>query len=206
MERSASDGAAGVGPSKSHLVRRHVSLQEVLEHFASTTQVRSILGVDLDRAREGRSDASDYVRRQERVEAALLADAAVLRCVDGLAAAPNLFRLGPTDKLRRFAQRVKMGEGAAAVAVLRVYQPWATQWPEQGLAHVYGWMRDRCPSLERPELGKEASLAQAFRVGKAKRARDAAAVLVADAEIAISEWVARWNDPEGKRGRRAAAA
>lgn len=181
-------------PKKSHLTRSHVSLSDVLSFLSSDAQSPSTFGGDLERARDGIVGIQDYVRQQAKAEEQILSRAAVIRCVDALIANSNLSDIGaPCGDIRRFASKCKIRDGAAVVAVLRRYQPWATSWPESGLVAVYEWMRSQSKQLPPVDLSGESTAAQAFRVGKANRARSASAKLVADAITAISLWVERWN-------------
>lgn len=185
-----------------HLTIQHVPLQAVLEHLTSQTTVASSTGGQLEKLRDGVTPGSGDPRfAQGRAEERLLASAAVIRCVDTLQAAPNLYRIGEACvHVRAFAVRAGIPEGAAVVGILRAYLPWATQWPENGLVHVYQWMRVRRPSLTALDAHGESSVAQAFRAGKAKPQRMAAAILVADAEIVLSAWVELWNRKQERRG------
>lgn len=188
--------------SGTHLTVERVSAQAVLEHLSSDTQVASSFGADLERARDGTDRASNYVQQQSRAEERLLARAAVFRCVDALAATEQLTRTGDgCNAIRQFADRAMMGHGRAVVMVLKAFQPWASQWPEQGLAATYEAMRRAVPALAEVDVGGEASTAQAFRVGKAKKARHQAALLVSEATIILSAWCERWN----RRGHRVGA-
>lgn len=175
------------------MVRYKVTLGEVLEYLSSTTQAKSPIGCALDRAESGAANSNgDPKRVQAKVEESTLREAAVIRCVDKLEVYASV-RFVAADDLRRFAKAVRIGDGAAAVGVLRRYQPWATSWPEKGLVEVYGWMRERRPTLPALKAEGESSAAQAFRSGKSKKARAAAIRILADAEVVIGEWVERWN-------------
>lgn len=202
MANDGDDGIPTEAPSGTHLTVGRVSLQAVLEHLTSDSQVSSRFGSDLERARDGTSGAADYVASQSRAEERLLATAAIVRCVDDLGTTTNLSRIGEAcSHIRSFAVKTKLREGQAVLGVLRAYLPWATQWPESGLVSVYAWMRARRPSLQAVDAHGEVSVAQAFRTGKAKAQRAAAAILVADSEVVLSAWVEHWN----RRGTRRAA-
>ncbi len=191
---------AGTTPSSTHLTYRRVALNDVLEHLSSETMVGSSFGAQLERARDGTTGGGDYAQARGAVEERLLSRAAVLRCVDGLQEAVCLSRHGEACvDVRRFAVRVKMGEGAAVVAVLRAYQPWATSSSERGLVAVYEWMRAHSATLPALDIGSEASPAQAFRIGRCKRQRALAAAILADAEVALHAWVESWNSPGARR-------
>lgn len=192
------DGSTGDIPMapriRTHLTQTKVTLNDVLEHLSSVTQTPSSFGSQLERARDGTTGAADYVLSKEKAEMRLLANAAVIRCVDALSAMPNIFRTGEAcNDIRKFAVRAGMREGAAVIAVMRSYQPWDTLSKERGLAAVYEWARSRNPMLKPADPAGETTVAQAFRVGKAKRARTVAVLLLADAEVALSAWVERWN-------------
>jgi hypothetical protein len=186
--------------SGTHLSVSRVTLSDVLDHLSAETTVSSSFGAQLERARDGTTGAADYVRSRSGAEARILARAAIIRCVDALSVCPNLFRTGEAcGDIRRFAVRAKLPEGAAVIAVLRAYQPWATSSQERGLAEVYQFARSRNPSLQAADPAGESSIAQAFRVGKARRARLIAALLLADAEVALHAWVENWNRRETHR-------
>jgi hypothetical protein len=186
--------------SGTHLVGSRVDLYEVLEHLSSETMVSSAFGAQLDKAREGRS-GTDYVRARDGAEMRMLAKAAVIRCVDQLGACPNLFRMGEgLTAIRRFAVHAKLVEGAAVVGVMRAYQPWATQRSESGLVAVYRYAAAHGGAPAVDNAGED-SMVNAFRTGKAKRARNVAALLLADAEIALAGWVESWNRKGARRAR-----
>lgn len=197
------DGETSPQSGVSHLTTTRVALQDVLEHLGASSCTASSFGSQLERARDGTAGAIDYVRARDRAEVRILASAAIIRCVDALAEA-QLNRTGESCvDIRKFAVKIRMAEGATVIAVLRAYQPWATSWPEHGLAEVYAWMRSRNPSLKEADPGGETSIAQAFRVGKAKRARTIAAAVLADAEVAVHAWVEQWNGRTPKRRKEA---
>lgn len=188
-----------------HLTSRRVALHDVLEHLASETMVSSAFGAQLERARDGTTGGGDWAMARGAAEERLLAQAAVIRCVDALKMMTCLNRTGEACvDVRRFAVRVGLPEGAAVIAVLRAYQPWATSSGERGLVAVYEWMRALNGNLPALDIGKETSAAQAFRTGRCKRARLLAAGILADAEVAVHAWVEAWNGG-GRRATRAAA-
>lgn len=180
--------------SGGQLVRKQVSLREVLEVLSSNTQSPSSFGSDLDRARDGtQSTSRDISSQMLAIEENLLSKAPVYRCVSDLVAYANIRFTPQVDKLRKLAHRAQTSEGACVVTIMRIYQPWATSNPDRGLVAVYEWMRKIDVSLPEIDSGAEGDSAAVFRSGKAPKARDKAAQMVADAEIAIATWVDAWN-------------
>lgn len=177
----------------SHFTRYRVHLNDVLEHLSSYTAAPSSMGNALERARDGVSGGgADPIRAQGQMEESLLRRAATIRCVDKLAGY-NGIKFAPVDYLGTFAKRIRAQDGAIVVATLRAYQSWAAISKERGLVEVYRWMRSVSATLPPIDTEGEADEAQAFRVGKAKKARGEAARLLADADVVLSVWVERWN-------------
>lgn len=177
----------------SHVVRHRVHLRDVLEALTSITAAPSSMGNALDRARDGVSGGTaDPVRMQGQIEESMLRRAAVFRCVDGLAVY-NGIRFAACVDVQAFAKRIRVNDGAVAVAVMRAYQPWVTQSAERALVAVYEWMRSQCPTMPELHADGESSPAQAFRVGKMKMARGVAIRMAADAQVVVATWVEQWN-------------
>ena len=107
--------------------------------------------------------------------------------------------------LHRFAGLAQVGDGQAAIMVLRAHQEWATQSTERGLYAVFALMRDRCPwTAPDHEHGVPPTLEE-FRNGSlcAKKVRNHALRTLTDAELVLAGWVDIFNR---KQVRRAAVA
>jgi hypothetical protein len=181
------------------MVVTRVSLGDVLELLSGRSLVPSQTGNQCDQLRDGMTiSGGDRQRALERSERNMLRSAAAIRCLDGLLMYRSI-RFVPCDDIRRFAQRVGMGEGEAAIGVMRAFQPWASQHAQRGLVEVYEWLRARDPRLKAIDARGEATAEQAFRVGKARGARAHAATLVGDAEVVVSAYVERWNRQAERR-------
>lgn len=184
-----------------------VSLYEVLDYLSSRTQVRTNQGHALERARDGMTGGGGS-DPEVALAQNMLDLAQVARCVEELERQQSV-RFAPTDVLPRFAARTKTRPGALAVAVARVYQPWASdvdaarkageprgdveRGPNRGLAEVYLWMRQQDPSLHLPD----GNLPELFRAGKQEGLKKKAGQMVADASTVIGEWVDLWNRKQG---------
>lgn len=168
-----------------------LTYEEVRHFLAAETPVASATGVLIERLREGRSSGSGNIKQaQMREECDRLRQAQIIRCIDGLAALASI-RHGRAHfsipDIRKFARKANLGDGETVVRVLKIYERWSLQWPEKGLAEVYKWARHYMPKLPGIADGDEG--AQAFRIGCCPDARKLASALVADAHVALGEWV-----------------
>ena len=111
----------------------------------------------------------------------------VVRCIDGLRANPNIWRLGDCGHLRLLAQRCELGEGAVVVDILVTFRGASSA--EDGLIAVDGWLAhtDRmwtgCRHPRRPIL----------------------LAYVTDAHVALGEWLIAWNRRADRWARRLVA-
>lgn len=202
--------------------RRKTSIDDVLQFLVSRGATPSAMGAMLQRMRDeavaqsgckqivnvGGSDqqfdrtwtmrvqqVGDVYRARDAAENAILRNIPVIRCIDGLVAAPDTLAVF-TDRpaLARLSRNLPGAPmGQAVVWSLRVYQEWASVSQERGLATLYSRLRGLCPQGYPVALHDEETLAMAFAQGKAKLARRRAAELYADCLLVLSAWVNRWN-------------
>ena len=174
-------------------MNRAITFDDVRALLGARTMISSSFGAQLERARDGTSGGGGDPRKQQaRAEMQLLWDARVIRCVDQLRGVKSI-RWAWAPKLRVFAGKIGMDEGELVVRVLEAYEPWNPKWPTRGLVEVYGAMRKLGPWLQPMELEGGEEAAQALREGKARRVRNIAQSLTADAHVALGEWVRIWT-------------
>ncbi len=190
-----------------------VRLAEVFDYLSSTSQVRSSLGGQLEHLKYGTSPvvgSDDGASEQAMVNAANMS-----HCVSELCKQQNVF-WAPVDVLGKFALRARLRPGAVAVSVVSAYQPWHLHvdkdakipagtvgpieergieaGPDRGLAEVSMYMREHMPHLHSEDA---VSLAGAFSRGERTEDKARAALLLADADIVVGEWVDLWNKKAG---------
>ncbi len=186
-----------------------VRLAEVFEYLASTSQVRSSLGGQLEHLKYG-TEADHSPNNSAGVEQGMIDRADLSHCVSELEKQQNV-HWAATDVLPRFALRARLRPGAVAVACVRAYQPWhgdpdlnrpagspacgVDRGPDRGLAEVYSWMR----GVQGKPVGleKDKTLAQSFKAGGLKNHKEEAARMLADADIVVGAWIDLWNDKAG---------
>ncbi len=195
---------------------RPVTLDQVLCHLMARTNTSSTMGAMLDKAqavytvypefsdtanemhvKQARSDLSKI---QESAEAEAV-NGAVYRCVDMLATVKHAHVLKDRPSLAKLQKHVPdRGQGELVIQCLRVYEEWRLRSDEKALAAVYSWAQSHAPLAYPVALHEEETLAQAFRTGAAKRARQRASELYADCYLVLASWVTYWNNLEsGKK-------
>jgi hypothetical protein len=177
---------------------RRVHRDDVLQYLAANTLVSSSLGSQLEALRTDAFAEQSMSEKCARLELKMMRDVAIIRCVDALDQYVSI-RFADVECLRRFAARCRTRDGHMVVATIRAFQGWSSKSSERGLAEVFSLMRRKCPTFAQVEFGEEET-AQAFREGKANRARIQAARLLADAEIALASWIERWNRRWSREG------
>ena len=185
-----------------------MSVDDLRAFFLAETTAASTFGAVLERARDGTlgtTGGGTAAAAQGRAEAAMLRMAAVGRCAAALAAVRTI-RFIPCADVAAIARTTSAAQGALVVGILRAYEPWATSSIEAALAAVWAYLwRVRgggtgvypncitAPGTARPLRVIDASLAHAFRHGRARVQRRRAERALADAEAALTVWVAVWN-------------
>lgn len=97
----------------------------------------------------------------------------VVRCVEGLKANPNIWRLGNCPNIRLLAKRIEVVEGEVVVEILRAFAPKGRTDPERALSDVDVWIMSQ---------------------GKRYRCRrHVLLAYVSDAHVALANWISSWN-------------
>ncbi len=167
-----------------------------------------------------RQPLHDVVAAQSRAEATVANNISLLKCVDGLAQVRVSRVLKDREALSKLQRQIpERGQGELVVQILRVYQEFST-WPfgqksetkdeakiekdigaaarrseSYALAALYEWASSRAP-LAYPvasDLEEGEALADGFRFGRAKKCRQRASELYADAFLVLADWVTNWN-------------
>ncbi len=170
---------------------RTISVADILDHLVARSGAPSTLGAQLERLRLGTYSTPDPFRAKTEAEDQMMEMATLLRCISDFEARKVLdSRYGVLEKLQRESN---LPQGYLALGILRAYQEWAPciqSSQERGLVAVYQYI---APYLRNKVEIESDDLLQAFRTGKAKRARDRAAEAYADAMLCLSEHVVSWN-------------
>lgn len=195
-----------------------VKLSDVLDFLVGVSAIPSNFGAQLEAivAKRSTPEASRTVcytesldakttkqpvidaRAVSRMEDELIERASVIRCLQEFADLQTGYPLKERRALSRLHRRVShRTQGELALRALYAYQKWGSNSPERALAEVYAWSR----RIQHLEPGDVFMLAQEFRGGEAKRAREEAAELYADSLLVLSAWVGAWNARHGKRAR-----
>lgn len=180
----------------------HVS--DILDFLVGRSAAPSTMGAQLDRLRFGLHSTPDPFRARDEVEANLLHQAVLLRCIDdfsnrheftvtarGNKATGSGYKI--LDKIQRSTRR---GQGEIAICILRAYHEWATQSQERGLLEIYNYLSSIAPEAVPTPPKNEPDLLQAFRTNAAKRARALACEAYADSLLALQNHVRIWNKQE----------
>lgn len=192
----------------SHLAPRiPLSVDDLRAFFLANTGAPSTFGAMLERARDGTLAIAGGASAEAltRAEAGMLRMAAVGRCAAGLAAVRTI-RFIPCADVAAIARTTSAAQGALVVGILRAYEPWASHSTEAALAAVWAYLwrvrgggsgaYPNCVTptgTVRPLRVVDESLAHAFRHGRARVQRRRAERALADAEAALTVWIAVWN-------------
>ena len=176
----------------------NIRLDDILHHFVARTGAPSTFGAQLDAMRVGTASTPDPFRSRSQAEDRLLETAGILRCVAEFTGRQEFRSNGRTSfkalqKVQKAATHVMLDQGVIAHHVLRAYQEWSTSSQERALAAVYQYLGRIAPSVIPPLPSSEADLADAFKAGKSKRARDFAAEIYADSLLALSAFLTQYN-------------
>ncbi len=180
-----------------------ITLDDILHTLVCQSSAPSSMGSQLERLRHGVSITPDPFRARDEVESKLLQDAALYRCASDFANRQELRGTGSQtfkalEKVYK-ATSNKPPMGTIALRVLRAYQERCTVSQERGLVEVYNYLASIAPTAVPDPPKDQDNLAQAFREGKAKRARGMAAEVYADAILALSGFLRVWNRNETVR-------
>lgn len=170
-----------------------ISVDAILHFLVARTNAPSSFGAQLDRLRFGIHTPPDPFRARADAEDAMLATAALLRCLDDFKGRADF---GPEYKALQKVQlksSPKLDQGYIALGALRAYHEWSSQSQERGLVEVYHFVEKCAPGYAPPPPKDEPDVLQAFRTNKAKRARSKAAEVYADALLALQQHVRKWN-------------
>lgn len=159
------------------------------------------MGAQLDRLRYGVHTAPDPFRARDDVEAHLLHQAVLIRCVDDFArrdefASPARRAGGGYKILEKIQKACRKGQGEIALSILRAYHERSTQSQERGLLEIYNYLTSIAPSAIPTPPKNEPDLLQAFRTNAAKRARATACEAYADSLLALQNHVRVFNKKE----------
>ena len=180
-----------------------VSVNDILDFLVAKSAAPSTMGAQLERLKYGVQLAPDPFRARNEVEDNLLAQAAIIRCVDEFAAreeldiharprAPSVVGYKALTKIQEHANPWR-SKGKIALDVLRAYQERNKGSQECGLVAVYNYLEQVAPSALPPPPKNDADLLQHFRTGTAKRARNLACEVYADSLLALQYHVRVWN-------------
>lgn len=173
-----------------------VRIDDVLHHLVARSAAPSSMGSQLDRLRTGTFGRPDPFRSRDEAENQIMEQAQLLRCMSDFAdrlefrTATSTFRA--LEKIQK-RTNPKLNQGYIALAVLRAYQEWGTQSEARALVAVYAYIRSIAPDSVAPPPKNETDIIQAFRTGKAKRAREFSAEVYADALLALGTFLQTWN-------------
>ncbi|MBX3218904.1 MAG: hypothetical protein KF795_00210 [Labilithrix sp.] len=202
----------------SHLISYGtVTLDRALDFLASRTCSPSTFGAQLDAMRESAAhaqrvdeedeepgDTAQLVRvgpirkdpfaAQTNAENRILQEIGTIRCLDALAGLRHDRVMKNKAGLARLQKLVPDAtSGALVILCLRAFAEWHLQSKERALAAVYTWASSLAPDAYPIPKHRESDLAQAFRAGKAVRARARAAELYGDCYLVLADWITAWN-------------
>jgi hypothetical protein len=187
-----------------------ITITDVLGFLSARTCTSSSMGGQLEKARSVyagaefsdtfndmhvKSPRPDSFQACDTAESQLVSDVPVLRCVDALARVKNAHVLRDRPSLVRLQKQVPTrGQGELVVQCLRAYEEnRGDRSPEKALAAVYLWAHSRAPEAFPSVSHDEEDLAQAFRSGKAPKARQRASDLYGDCYLVLGAFVTWWN-------------
>lgn len=179
-----------------------VTIEEILHFLVADTVTPSTMGAQLERLRFGLTTTPDPFRSREDAEAHILEQAEILRTVDAFKAVQEFKPSTPKAAGYRTLDKIQRGtlprlcQGTIALNALKVYQQWSPtpQNEARALVAVYGYVRSIAPRLTPPLSDHNVELAtQAFREGKAKRAKALAADTLADSLLALGSFLQKRN-------------
>ncbi len=154
----------------------------------------STLGAQLDRLRYGIHSAPDPFQARDDAENHMIEQAGLLRCIDEFSTRAEFStKYGTIEKLQKASG---LPQGHIAISVLRAYHERCTcqqSSQERGLVAVYQYIASIGRSSVPEVPAKETDVLQAFREGKAKRARSISAEAYADSLLALEAHVKVWN-------------
>jgi hypothetical protein len=168
-----------------------VSVNDILDHLVARSAAPSTFGAQLDRLRFGTHSAPDPFRARDDAENHMLEQASLLRCIADFEQRQEFgSRYGTLERIQRGA---RLPQGYIAIGILRAYHEWSSQSEERGLVEVYRYIATHASAIAPGVPKGETDLHQAFRTGKAKRARNLAAEAYADALLALQAHVSAAN-------------
>lgn len=171
-----------------------VAVNDILDHLVARSAAPSTLGAQLDRLRYGTHSAPDPFRARDDAENHMIQQAGLLRCISEFTSRQEFgTKYGTIEKLQKGSG---LPQGYLAIGVLRAYHEWCTcqqSSQERGLIAVYQYIHGVARNAVPEPPASELDLLQAFRTGKAKRARGMSAEAYADALLALQAHVQVWN-------------
>lgn len=171
-----------------------VSVADILDSLVARSAVPSTLGTQLQRMQEGIYTPPDPHRARDEAENEMISKAELLRCISGFTAR-NDFDAG-YGTLEKIQKNCRLPQGYIAINILRMYQercPCQQSSQEMGLAAVYRYIAGLAPKAVPSLPSSETDLLQAFRTGKAPRARSMAGEAYADSLLSLQGYVQKWN-------------
>jgi hypothetical protein len=131
---------------------------------------------------------------QANAENRILQEIGTIRCLDALARLRHDRVMKNKAGLARLQKLVPDAtSGTLVIQCLRAFAEWHLLSKERALAAVYTWASSLAPDAYPIPKHREADLAQAFRVGKAVRARARAAELYGDSYLVLADFITAWN-------------
>lgn len=171
-----------------------VVVADVLDHLVARSAAPSTLGAQLDRLKYGTHSAPDPFRARDDAENHMIQQAGLLRCIAEFTARAEFSAKYAT--IEKLAKAAALPQGYVAINVLRSYHEWCTcqqSSQERGLVAVYHYIHSIAGTIVPEPPALDTDLLQAFRTGKAKRARSIAAESYADGLIALSAHILVYN-------------
>lgn len=180
-----------------------VNVNEILDFLVARSQAPSTMGHQLDRMRDGVQGGSDPIRERDNVEAAMLRNASMLRCIDEFMAKweftpPSRHRDTGYRAIQKVQDKCREAQGRIAIGVLRAYHERSTASEERGLVEIYTYVKSIAPDAVPPSDKGVLDLLQAFRSGQAKKAKSFSAELYADCLLACRAHVVQFNRREAR--------
>lgn len=172
-----------------------IRTDDVLHFLVARAGAPSSMGAQLDRMRTGTVGKPDPFRARDEAETQILVQAHLLRCLSEFAEKAEFRPTIPYKALEKVQKHTfpRLSQGYIALGTLRAYQEWSTSSSERGLVAVYHYIGTLAPTAVPPPPKNEPDIVQAFRTGKAKRARGQAAEVYADSLLALGGFLATWN-------------
>lgn len=146
---------------------------------------------DIDINKFSNIEIIDIWNQLSNIEYSMMSKAPVYRLIYDIGQIKQFSPTSSYPSLNKFQKKSynQYNQGAIAMAVLRIYQTWASTSSERSLANIYNWMNFH-------HKKGELELHQDFAQGNMKRARDLAISLYSDSLVAVGDYIKEWNTRE----------